>query len=661
MGQINQFIPHGFCIAWNIPLLTLHVVSDALIAIAYFSIPAGLLYVASRRKGGALHGVYYLFAAFIMACGFTHLMGIVTLWYPLYYLDGLLKLLTAVVSVATALYLLPKLPMVLSLPNLDELMALNQQLSNENARRRQVESTLIEEKEKALALQRAQADFLANMSHEIRTPMNGIVGALSLLNETPLNAAQSELLNITRKSASSLVHLLNDVLDASKMESGQLLIRENELNLPELLEEVAQTLNAEAESKGIELVCPTGYVPETPLLGDEVRLKQVLFNLIANAIKFTKIGQVKVNVILTSTESQMSEVRFEVVDSGPGMSQSDQQKLFERFSQVDLSLAQAAQGTGLGLAISRQLVHLMGGRIGVDSQAGVGSMFWFTLPLKRALKPPKLRAYGPRFLEGVQTAVCSPLPALQEYLVSVLSRFGACVDCFDSMKDLLNHDFEVNKRPELVVLDRQALGSRIDLESVIAQVRDTGQAIKVVCISSQAGHLHEIERIEHWADAYLIKPLAQHTLLQKVAHLFASDFQVTANVPAPAVPQFNARVLLVEDHPVNQKVEKGILEKFGLQVEIAENGQQALDQLSDGDFDLVLMDCQMPVMDGLEATRRIRAEGSSVKNRQIPVIALTAQFLKSDRIACLDAGMNDYMSKPFEPGKLKEMLQRWLG
>ncbi|WP_288108762.1 response regulator [Limnobacter sp.] len=159
----------------------------------------------------------------------------------------------------------------------------------------------------------------------------------------------------------------------------------------------------------------------------------------------------------------------------------------------------------------------------------------------------------------------------------------------------------------------------------------------------------------------MIKPLAQHTLLQRVAHLFESDFQVTANVPAPAVPQFNARVLLVEDHPVNQKVEKGILEKFGLQVEIAENGQQALDQLSDGDFDLVLMDCQMPVMDGLEATRRIRAEGSSVKNRQIPVIALTAQFLKSDRIACLDAGMNDYMSKPFEPGKLKEMLQRWLG
>lgn len=660
MGQINQFIPHGFCIAWNIPLLTLHVVSDALIALAYFSIPAGLLYVASRRKGGALHGVYYLFAAFILACGFTHLMGIVTLWYPLYYLDGVIKLVTALVSVATALFLLPKLPMILSLPNLDELMALNQQLTDENARRRKAEATLIEEKEKAIASQRAQADFLANMSHEIRTPMNGIVGALSLLHETPLNAAQSELLNITRKSSSSLVHLLNDVLDASKMESGQLLIRENELNLPELLEEVAQTLNAEAESKGIELVCPTGYVPETPYLGDEVRLKQVLFNLITNAVKFTEAGQVMVQVSVGNPDSQSTEVRFEVVDSGPGMSEADQQKLFARFSQVQLSLAQAAQGTGLGLAISRQLVHLMGGRIGVKSQAGQGSTFWFSVPLKRAMKPPRLRPYGPRFLEGVQTAVCSPSQCVQDYLMSVLARFGAQVECFGTMKDLLTHDFDTAKRPELVVLDRQALGSRIDLEAVISQVRDTGQAIKVVCISSQAGHLAEIERVEHWADAYLIKPVSQHALLQKVAALFGTDLPAVGSAPASAVPRFNAKVLLVEDHPVNQKVEKSILERFGLRVEIAENGQQALDKLATSDYDLVLMDCQMPVMDGLEATRRIRADDSPVRNRQVPVIALTARFMQADRVACLDAGMNDYMSKPFEPGLLRDLLQRWL-
>lgn len=535
MNNVIEYLPHGFCIAWNPQLLAMHVISDLLIAIAYFSIPIGIVYVAKKRPDAELQPIYYLFAAFILACGVTHVMGILTLWVPLYYTQGITKIVTALVSVATAIYLLPKLKHIMALPDLGKLTQINTALAQEIVSRRQSEASLRQSQELALQAQKTQAAFLANMSHEIRTPMNGVLGTLDLLLDTELKPEQLQLAAASKRSAASLLSLLNDILDISKVESGQLTLRHSPLELADVFADVEAALAFDANSKGIELQCPAERVPNTIYLGDSVRMRQILLNLVGNAIKFTDVGHVKVVCQEVSRTAQQAVLEFTVKDTGIGIAPEHQKNLFKRFTQVDNSSTRRAQGSGLGLAIVKELVELMGGKVRLHSEPGRGTEIVFSLKLG--------------------------LPA------------------------------------------------------------DSGQLKGDETIETTPG---------------------------------------TDTATAPTVQQFHGKVLVVEDAAMNQMVVCKVLERLGLASKVADNGQEAIDLLAQEQFDLVLMDGQMPVMDGYEATAMIRSGSVPGINPNIPVVALTAHAMVGEDKKCLDAGMNDYLTKPLDRAKLIEVLGKYL-
>lgn len=535
MNNVIEYLPHGFCIAWNPQLLAMHVISDLLIAIAYFSIPIGIVYVAKKRPDAELQPIYYLFAAFILACGVTHVMGILTLWVPLYYTQGITKIVTALVSVATAIYLLPKLKHIMALPDLGKLTQINTALAQEIVSRRQSEASLRQSQELALQAQKTQAAFLANMSHEIRTPMNGVLGTLDLLLDTELKPEQLQLAAASKRSAASLLSLLNDILDISKVESGQLTLRHSPVALADVFADVEAALAFDANSKGIELLCPAGLVPNTIYLGDSVRMRQILLNLVGNAIKFTDVGHVKVVCQEVSRTAQQAILEFTVKDTGIGIAPEHQKNLFKRFTQVDNSSTRRAQGSGLGLAIVKELVELMGGKVRLHSEPGRGTEIVFSLKLG--------------------------LPA------------------------------------------------------------DSGQLKGDETIETTPG---------------------------------------TDTATAPTVQQFHGKVLVVEDAAMNQMVVCKVLERLGLASKVANNGQEAIDLLAQEQFDLVLMDGQMPVMDGYEATAMIRSGSVPGINPNIPVVALTAHAMVGEDKKCLDAGMNDYLTKPLDRAKLIEVLGKYL-
>jgi two-component system, sensor histidine kinase len=535
MNNVIEYLPHGFCIAWNPQLLAMHVISDLLIAIAYFSIPIGIVYVAKKRPDAELQPIYYLFAAFILACGVTHVMGILTLWVPLYYTQGITKIVTALVSVATAIYLLPKLKHIMALPDLGKLTQINTALAQEIVSRRQSEASLRQSQELALQAQKTQAAFLANMSHEIRTPMNGVLGTLDLLLDTELKPEQLQLAAASKRSAASLLSLLNDILDISKVESGQLTLRHSPLELADVFADVEAALAFDANSKGIELLCPAERVPNTIYLGDSVRMRQILLNLVGNAIKFTDVGHVKVVCQEVSRTAQQAVLEFTVKDTGIGIAPEHQKNLFKRFTQVDNSSTRRAQGSGLGLAIVKELVELMGGKVRLHSEPGRGTEIVFSLKLG--------------------------LPA-------------------------------------------------------------------------DSGKLKGDETIETTPG--------------------------TDTATAATVQQFHGKVLVVEDAAMNQMVVCKVLERLGLASKVANNGQEAIDLLAQEQFDLVLMDGQMPVMDGYEATAVIRSGSVPGINPNIPVVALTAHAMVGEDKKCLDAGMNDYLTKPLDRAKLIEVLGKYL-
>lgn len=535
MNNVIEYLPHGFCIAWNPQLLAMHVISDLLIAIAYFSIPIGIVYVAKKRPDAELQPIYYLFAAFILACGVTHVMGILTLWIPLYYTQGITKIVTALVSVVTAIYLLPKLKHIMALPDLGKLTQINTALAQEIVSRRQSEASLRQSQELALQAQKTQAAFLANMSHEIRTPMNGVLGTLDLLLDTELKPEQLQLASASKRSAASLLSLLNDILDISKVESGQLTLRHSPLELADVFADVEAALAFDANSKGIELRCPAGLVPKATYLGDSVRMRQILLNLVGNAIKFTDVGHVKVVCQEVSRTAQQAVLEFSVKDTGIGIAPEHQKNLFKRFTQVDNSSTRRAQGSGLGLAIVKELVELMGGQVRLHSEPGLGTEIVFSLKL----------------------------------------------------------------------------GLQVDSDQA------TGE-----------------------------QPVQTTPVMQTQT--------------MPTVQQFHGKVLVVEDAAMNQMVVCKVLERLGLASKVANNGQEAIDLLAQEQFDLVLMDGQMPVMDGYEATAMIRSGSVPGINPNIPVVALTAHAMVGEDKKCLDAGMNDYLTKPLDRAKLIEVLGKYL-